>query len=90
MPGGIANDPAGAASLASGLGYPVVVKAVMENMVHKSDVGGLALNPADEESVIKACLCMSRQFSSGSPSPGEAPHFEVQKMMALESRSSSG
>jgi len=81
VPGGIADDPAGAASLASELGYPVVVKAVMENMVHKSDVGGVVLNLADEDSVIKACLDMSQRFLGESSPRGELLRFEVQKMM---------
>ncbi len=79
--GGIAEDPAGAVSLASELGYPVVVKAVMENMVHKSDVGGVALDLRDEGSLIKACQEMSQRFSADSPSSGAVLHFEVQKMM---------
>ena len=82
VPSGIAEDSAGAASLASELGYPVVVKAVMENMVHKSDVGGVALDLADDGSVIKACLEMSQRFSGGSPAPCGTLRFEVQKMMA--------
>ena len=81
VPSGIANDSADAASLASELGYPVVLKAVMENVVHKSDVGGVALNLADEGSVIKACLEMSQRFSNGSPALGGTLRFEVQKMM---------
>jgi len=81
VPSGISDDPSGAASLASELGYPVVVKAVMENMVHKSDVGGVALNLADEGSVVKACLDMAQRLSSGSFADGGILRFEVQKMM---------
>ena len=40
-----------AISIANELGYPVVLKIVSAQITHKSDVGGVELNIADEESV---------------------------------------
>ncbi len=36
------------------IGYPVVLKVVSEDIIHKSDAGGLALNLEDREEVIDA------------------------------------
>ncbi len=80
VPGGIADDPQAAASIASQLGYPVVVKAVLPDMVHKSDAGGVALNIGDEACVIDVCTEMSERFVAASQ--GGSLRFEVQKMMA--------
>lgn len=79
VPGGIADDSAGAAALADQLGYPVVVKAVMPNMVHKSDAGGVVLDLSDQKAVIAACSQMSERLLGGGG--GGSLRFEVQKMM---------
>lgn len=39
---------------AGSVGYPVVVKVVSPDIVHKSDVGGVALNVADREGLVRA------------------------------------
>src|SRR5262245_32819209 len=36
------------------LEFPVAVKAADANLVHKSDIGGVLLNLADEEAVVAA------------------------------------
>ncbi|NNN20120.1 MAG: acetate--CoA ligase family protein [Acidimicrobiaceae bacterium] len=82
VPAGIADDRESAASVANQLGYPVVVKAVMPNMVHKSDVGGVVLNLEDEDSVIGACLDMRHRLLGEAASGEGLLSFEVQKMMA--------
>lgn len=43
-----------AAAAADELGYPVVVKLLSETIAHKTDVGGVRLNLADEEAVRAA------------------------------------
>ncbi|MEI7444191.1 MAG: bifunctional acetate--CoA ligase family protein/GNAT family N-acetyltransferase [Burkholderiales bacterium] len=40
----VANDPKGAAAAASRLGFPVVLKVLSPDIVHKSDVGGVRIN----------------------------------------------
>lgn len=40
---GVASDLAGALALASDIGYPVVLKIASPDILHKSDIGGIAL-----------------------------------------------
>ena len=49
----IARDAAEAASLASGIGFPVVLKASGARISHKTEVGGVALNLRTEQEVRK-------------------------------------
>ncbi len=79
VPNGIAKDPTGAGELADGMGYPVVVKAVLPDMVHKSDSGGVVLGLLDRESVVQACNEIASRLSGSQG--GESLHFEVQKMI---------
>jgi acetate---CoA ligase (ADP-forming) len=44
----VAADAASAAAAAARIGYPVVVKADAQTVVHKSDTGGVAINLTDE------------------------------------------
>lgn len=52
--GGLAVNPAAAASLAAKIGFPVVMKIASEQILHKSDVGGIVLNLKDESGVMAA------------------------------------
>jgi acetyltransferase len=47
----IANNAAEAASAAAEIGFPVVVKVDSESILHKSDLGGVAVDLKDRESV---------------------------------------
>jgi acetyl coenzyme A synthetase (ADP forming)-like protein len=49
-----AKTPAEAASVASRLGFPVAVKLASSTIVHKTDVGGVALDLISEKEVEKA------------------------------------
>ena len=53
VPEQVARDADGAAAAAAELGYPVVVKTALAG-AHKTDVGGLALDLPDAESVREA------------------------------------
>ncbi len=44
----------GAIKTAEQIGYPVVLKVVSEDIIHKSDAGGLALDLEDEKEVVDA------------------------------------
>lgn len=46
--GGLARDADDAARLAARIGYPVALKAQADRLLHKSDVGGVAIGLADE------------------------------------------
>lgn len=51
----IASDPAAAAEAAEAIGFPVVVKVVSPEIVHKSDVGGVVLGLTTAYAVRAAC-----------------------------------
>jgi acetyltransferase len=52
--GGLAANPVGAASLAEEVGFPVVMKIVSPQILHKSDVGGICLDLQNENEVMTA------------------------------------
>lgn len=52
--GGMARNPVTAAKLADEIGFPVVMKIVSPQILHKSDVGGIYLNLQDETEVMAA------------------------------------
>ncbi len=57
-PHGLARDADEAVSLARRIGYPVAVKLCSAQVLHKSDVGGVALNLGDEAAVRAAFSAM--------------------------------
>ncbi len=50
---------------AADIGYPVVIKADSESIVHKSDMGGVAVDLADGAAVKAAVEKMQKSFSTG-------------------------
>ncbi len=48
---------------AKDMGFPVVIKADSERIVHKSDMGGVAVNITDEDSVKKTTEEMKNKFN---------------------------
>jgi acetyltransferase len=65
-----------AAAAAEELGFPVVVKADAAAIVHKSDMGGVAINIADKDAVLSTVKDMQARFDA------EDLTFFVQKYMA--------
>jgi acetyl coenzyme A synthetase (ADP forming)-like protein len=53
-PGGICRDADEAAEMARHLGFPVALKLASRTIVHKSEIGGVRLNLADETAVRQA------------------------------------
>jgi acyl-CoA synthetase (NDP forming) len=51
-------DPTAACGVAHELGFPCVLKAVAPGLVHKSDVGGVALDLPDADAVARAAESM--------------------------------
>jgi acyl-CoA synthetase (NDP forming) len=71
--------PAAAAAAALELGGPVVLKAIAPGLVHKSDVGGVALGLDDADAVMAAAEQMRAQFAErGTPLDG----FILQRKVA--------
>jgi acyl-CoA synthetase (NDP forming) len=58
----VAPDAELAAAAARTLGYPVVLKAVARGLVHKSDVGGVALGLASDDAVRAAARTMAERL----------------------------
>lgn len=57
----VARDAAHAAELAAGMKGPLVVKVISPEILHKSDVGGVALGLADAAAVEAAVDAMARK-----------------------------
>jgi acetyl coenzyme A synthetase (ADP forming)-like protein len=53
-PGGVATTAERAVALARDLGFPVAVKLASHRLVHKTEIGGVRLNLADEQAVRQA------------------------------------
>jgi acetyltransferase len=64
-----------AVTSAADIGYPVVVKADAPSILHKSDLGGVAVDLADADAVRAAVEKMQQQFSA------DDPRFFVQKYL---------
>jgi acyl-CoA synthetase (NDP forming) len=71
----IADDADGAVEAAVEIGFPVVVKADAESIVHKSDVGGVAVDLKDSVAVRSAVAEIEKRFEA------EDPKFFVQKYL---------
>jgi acyl-CoA synthetase (NDP forming) len=71
----VVESAEGAEKAAVEIGFPVVVKADSETIVHKSDVGGVALNLPDSEAVRWAVAEMEKRFKA------EDLRFFVQKYL---------
>jgi acetyltransferase len=70
----IATSPEEIVSAATGIGYPVVIKADSEKIIHKSDVGGVAVNIRNEDEAKEAAEKMYLKL-------GHDIRFFVQKYM---------
>jgi acetyltransferase len=78
----VAGTEAEAARLAREIGFPVVLKLYSETITHKTDVGGVQLNLADESEVRRAFKAIKTACSE----KAGAQHFQgvtVQKMIKL-------
>lgn len=71
----MASNTEEAGKAAAELGFPVVVKADSQAIVHKSDVGGVAVNLKDSNAVESAAKEMEKKFGSA------GLRFFVQKYM---------
>ncbi|MBN2591407.1 MAG: acetate--CoA ligase family protein [Sedimentisphaerales bacterium] len=71
----IANSVDEAVAAAEEIGYPVVIKADSESIVHKSDVGGVAVNLTDKAAVESTVNEMTNKFGA------KGLKFFIQKFM---------
>lgn len=73
------RDAQEAVEAAEDLGYPVVLKILSPQIVHKSDVGGVALHLSSAQEVRAAAVRMRQEVARKSPQAHVAG-FTVQKM----------
>ena len=79
VPGALAKDALEVAQIAEDLGFPVVVKIVSPQVLHKSDLGGIALNLQSGHEVESAALKMAAEITEKMPEVKIAG-FLVEKM----------
>lgn len=75
-PHGLAQDANEAVRIAERLGYPVAVKLCSREILHKSDVGGVALNLADAQAVRDAFARMEGAVARARAENGAPVPFE--------------
>jgi acetyltransferase len=76
-----AGDAAQAAAAACDIGFPVAMKAVSQQLVHKSDAGGVALDLASRQQVADAAVKMRQRIARESPQ-ARVQGFALQPMTA--------
>jgi acetyltransferase len=62
-----ATDVEQAVAAAGEIGYPVVLKAISPDIVHKSDVGAIELDVVGEDGVRRACTAIRERVASHQP-----------------------
>ena len=67
VPGDLASDLEEAVKIAEEAGYPVVMKIVSEDILHKSDSGGIALNIKNTEELRVAYDAMMTRIANNEP-----------------------
>ena len=78
--GGHAANAAAAAEVADSIGYPVALKIVSPQAVHKTEVGGVALGLGDADSVLRAAGEMETRLERAQPG-ARRDGFLVQEMV---------
>lgn len=79
-PEGLALDPADAVEFAERIGYPVALKLISPDILHKSDIGGVLLNVADAEAV-RAGFTAIIERAHAAHSGAHVRGVQVQKMV---------
>ena len=78
---GVATDAREAIRLAEMIGYPVVMKVVSPDIVHKSDVGGVAVNVGSSEDVKKEFRLIVKRSELSVPG-ARIEGVSIQKMLS--------
>ena len=76
----LARTATEAGVMAAKIGFPVALKIVSPDIVHKSDVGGIALSLADATAVERACAQMMARAREAHPE-AELAGAQVQRMV---------
>ncbi len=78
---GTARSDDEAVRLADGIGYPVVVKIVSQDVIHKSDVGGVVLSVPNGDAVRGACERIRRTVAERQPG-ARIDGFTIEEMVS--------
>ncbi len=78
---GTAASAEDAVELAEQLGYPVVLKIVSADVIHKSDVGGVVLGVADAAGVRRACADIAERVRAHQPD-ARIEGFTIEEMVS--------
>ncbi|MHA1731819.1 MAG: acetate--CoA ligase alpha subunit [Promethearchaeota archaeon] len=81
----LATSAAQAADFAEEMGFPVVMKIVSPQIIHKSDVGGVILPISSREEVVKAYVDIISNVKRLGPSDAKIYGVEVQEMIDIKS-----
>jgi len=79
----VAKDLKEAIQYAEQIGYPVVMKVVSKDIIHKSDAGGVALNLENSEEVIDAYEAIMRSCLNYKPD-AEIQGVEIVTMIKMD------
>ena len=80
-PGGICRDGEEAASMAAEIGFPVALKLASRTIVHKTEIGGVRLNLADQAAVKQAFAAIQQRLADDNQL-GEMEGVLVQPMIS--------
>ncbi|MEM1545874.1 MAG: acetate--CoA ligase family protein [Candidatus Methanomethylicia archaeon] len=75
----VAQDVDEALQAAREIGYPVVIKIISRDIIHKSDVGGVIVNIRSDEEAINACKIIENNVLRHNPN-AKIDGFLVEKM----------
>ncbi len=78
----LADTPAGAITCAKEIGYPVALKVVSEEILPKTDVGGLMLGLRSDAAVEEACANLAGKVAKAIPN-ARPFKFLIRKMMPV-------
>jgi len=76
-----AATPDACGNAAAGIGFPVALKIVSPQALHKTEVGGVALNLGDAEAVTHAAVRMVERLRAGDPA-ARVDGFLIQEMVS--------
>jgi acetyl coenzyme A synthetase (ADP forming)-like protein len=79
-PFGRARDEEGVLAAAEEIGYPVVLKAISPQILHKTEVGGVAANLRDPRALKEALAAMRASLKARAPQ-AVVEGFEVEKFV---------
>jgi acetyltransferase len=76
----LSNSPEEAAVAAARIGFPVALKIVSRGISHKTEVGGVRLNLASGDDVMRACSSLAASVARAAPG-ARVEAFLVQEMV---------